>query len=165
MICFGLICSSEAFAQTSGTQFYRMTVNEGISLHSPGDVVISHNQTNSDQVFPEQPWTAYTSSMAGATVDFTIGKFIHEDFGFFRRNAIINLRVISFSGSSNWTTTVANDQTTGYFFGSQAATVSAESFAAGEGILGITVAFDEFNANFLAAGRYNATVVGTISNK
>ncbi|QEG21458.1 hypothetical protein [Mariniblastus fucicola] len=165
IVCFGHILCQQANGQTSASQFYRVTVNEGISLHSPGDVLISHDLTDNNQVFPEQPWVAYTSNMNGASVDFTIGKFIHEDYTFFRRNSIINLRVIDSSPSANWTATVPNGQTSGYFFGNQTATVSAESDGSGEGILGITVSFDEFYYRFLASGRYNATVVGTITNK
>jgi hypothetical protein len=160
-----LICSEGANAQAVDSQFFRVTVNEAISLHSPGDVLISHDSTDDDQVFPEQAWSAFTTNTSGATVDFTIGKFIHERFGFFRRNAQINLRVVSSAGDSNWTPIISSDATTGYFFGQQTATVTAESFAPGEGMLGITVSFIEFNNRFLAAGRYNATVTGTISNK
>lgn len=165
-ICTFAICLPGALvdAQVQDAQDFVVTVGEAISLHSPGDSLISHDQTNSDQVFPEQSWIAFTTNMNGATVDLTFGKFIHEDFAFFRRNARVDLRVVSSDPLANWVTTVSSAQTTGYF-GNTLVAVSAESFGAGAGELGLSVSFLEFNPNFLAGGHYNMTVVGQITNK
>ena len=163
-ICTFALCLPWTQADAQDAQVFRVIVNEAISLRSPGDALISHDRTNSDQVFPEQSWTAYTTNMNGATVDFTFGKFIHESFRFFRRNARVDLRVINSDPLANWVTTVGSAQTTG-FFGNPLATVSAESFGSGAGELGLTVSFLEFNPNFLAGGNYTTTVVGQITNK
>ncbi len=162
--CIFFLFLSCGQANAQDAQGFRVTVNEAISLHSPGDALISHNRTNSDQVFPEQTWTAYTTNLDGATVDLTFGKFIHENFAFFRRNSRVDLRVISSDPLANWVTTVNSARTFGYF-GNPTVAVSAESFGSGAGELGLTVSFLEFNSFFLAAGHYNMTVVGQITNK
>jgi hypothetical protein len=162
--CTLALCLPCGQADAQDSQVFRVTVNEAISLHSPGDALISHDRTNSDQVFPEQSWIAYTTNMNGATVDLTFGKFIHENFAFFRRNARVDLRVINSDPLANWVTTVSSAQTTG-FFGNTLVAVSAESFGSGAGELGLTVSFLEFNPNFLAAGNYTMIVFGQITNK
>ncbi len=153
--------------QVQAQDFQQLVVSvpEGISIRSPGDVVISHDLTTNEQVFPDQVWDVFTSNQAGANVNFTIGRFVHESFRFFRRNARIQLRVVDSDGTANWTTIEDDDQTAGFFFGQSTASVSAESFGAGAGRLGIRVSFLELNVQFIAAGRYTATVVGQITNK
>ena len=162
--CIFALFLSFGQANAQDVQVFRVTVNEAISLRSPGDALISHDRTNNDQVFPEQTWTAYTTNMSGATVDLTFRKFRHENFPIFRRNARVDLRVISSDPLANWVTNVGSAQTIGYF-GNNPVTVSAESFGSGAGELGLTVSFLEFNPNFLPGGHYNMTIVGQITNK
>ena len=163
-VCTFAVCLASSKADAQDKQQFRVIVRDAISLHSPGDVVISHDRTNTNQVFPEQSWTAYTTNMNGASVDFTFGKFIHENFRFFRRNARVDLRVINSDPLANWLVTVGSAQTTGYF-GNTLVTVSAESFGSGAGELGLTMSYLEFNPGFLAGGNYISTVVGQITNK
>ena len=145
-------------------QEFRVIVPDAISIRSPGDALISHNLTFGNQVFPEQVWTAFTSNVDGANVTFLFNRFIHENFGFFRRNARVDLRIVDSDPLANWVVNVPSDQTTG-FFNAPDRSVSAESFGSGSAELGLTITFIEFNPFFLAAGRYSMTVVGQITNK
>lgn len=157
---------SLASAQVQDSQQFSVIVPEGISLRAPGGVVISHDLETPDEVFPIQVWEAFTTNTAGANVTMTIGRFLHQDFIFFRANSSIVLNVVETAPAANWTTIVNQDQTSGFFgtFNSTA-TVSAESFGPGSGRLGVTVSFIGPIFNVVAAGDYVATVVGQITNK
>ena len=165
MTLFILLGNSVLLGQDAQT--YQMAIPDGISLVSPGDVVISHDLTSTNQVFPDQVWQAYTSNLSGAQVEFSMGRFIHEDISFYRRNARIQLRVLASDPDANWRVTRGSARTRGFFGGGSrgTATVTAESFGPGAGQLSIRVTFIERNFLFLAAGNYNSTVVGTITNK
>lgn len=164
LIVLLIVLSWAAASEAQDSQEFVLTVPDAISIRSPGDVVISHDRSNNNQVFPDQIWDVYTTNQTGATVTLSMDRFVHENFFFFRRNARIRLRVVDSDASANWTTIVDDDRTTG-FFGPSTATVSAESFGAGAGRLGIRVSFLEFNGQFLAGGNYISTVVGQITNK
>ena len=165
-IVFCVFISGEVKGQDSHSQFYTVSVADGISITAPGGVVIAHDLTLSNQVFPEQTWTAYTTNTAGATVSLTLTKFQHQTFSFFNHNSRIRLRIAQSDPTANWVTIVDRDRTFGGFFSSgDTAVVSAESFGPGAGELGITVSFLQGGLGFVISGSYVATLTGTITNK
>ena len=133
----------------------------GDSISSPtSTVTITHNQSDADQAFSEQAWSASGLGALGATVNFTAGRFQNASNASLKADCKMVLRVISFTIGSGWTATATTDTATSAH---TTATVSARSSLIGNASLGLTVTFVNSDFSTLGAGNYSTTVTGTIT--
>jgi hypothetical protein len=134
------------------------------SITAPGAQSTTHAGTDANQVFPEVTWqlTSGGSSFLGCTAQWSCGPFTHTGDASFKADTRLDIRIISSSGSANWTALVPSDQTN-FGGGDQTVSVTAQSTAKGNGQVGLTVTFVDTDFSRLAAGSYTATVTGTIS--
>lgn len=133
------------------------------SIIAPAAQGFTHDTTDSDQPFSEVTWQLVSGAdVDGYVTQLSCGPFVHATAGSFKADSKLVIRILSSSGSANWTVTAANDQTD-YGTGDETAVVSAQSSAVGDGEVGLTVTFLDSDFSRLAAGVYNMTVTGTIT--
>jgi hypothetical protein len=163
-LVFASTAASTAFAQTSGSQNFKITVPPNISITAPSNVTITHDQTENDQTFPAQQWAVKGNTLAGVNVTFaTNDVFIHATDTSFKRNAQIGLAFKSKTGPATWSVTKASD-VTDYAANDGVASVQATSNGVGRGIFDVTMKFVTDGFGSFAAGDYTSTVVGTVSS-
>ena len=157
------ICSV-ASAQLSGQQTFIVNVpaNMLITPPSPG-ASLTHDESDNDQIFPNQQWQVRANSRFGATVVFSTNQaFTHTLDNTFVRDARLDLAISSATGPANWTLAVASDQTD-YVNGNGIATVQAQSDRPGQAVFDLTVTFVTTDWDTLASGDYATVVTGTLS--
>ena len=132
-------------------------------MEAPPAESLVHNGADSPQAFPEVVWQLYTGiDSGGYTAQWTCEPFVHSTKSTLKVDARLAIRVIGSDGFANWTAALPGDQTD-YASGDSNAAVAAESFAVGDGQVGLTVTFLSNDYSTLAAGDYSTTVVGTIT--
>ena len=153
---------SRAQAQTSASQTYSVVIPSVMSITAPGGVSINHDQTDANQAFPSQGWSAKCNNGLGATVSFsTNGPFQASVAGTtYKRNAQMNLSVGSAESGSGWATVVSSATATPDV---GVATVSAASSAPGNATLNLLVTFIDNHFSLLPAGTFTTTVTATIA--
>ncbi|TWU03283.1 hypothetical protein [Neorhodopirellula pilleata] len=150
-------------AQTTARQRFRVAVPSNISIVAPDEAVITHDETNSNQVFPAQRWSVVGNTMSGVSVSFsTPTPFIHVDNPSYKRDARLGLVISSSSGPGGWVVTQPFDMTD-YASNDNSATVTARSNATGAASFGLSVTFVTGTYGSFPAGIYETTVVGTIT--
>ncbi len=160
---FAVSSASTAMAQTTATQKFKVIVPANISITAPSDVVITHDQTESDQTFPAQQWVVKGNSLAGVAVSFSTNTaFVHKTDSTFKRDAQLGLAVASSTGPATWTVGQAAD-TTNYVGSDGVATVSASSNGVGKATFDLTMKFVTNGFGSFAAGDYESTVTGTVT--
>lgn len=155
-----LASQSGAFAQNSQT--FNVVVPSVITITAPSAVSINHNQTDANQVFPVQAWSAKCNNGIGGTVSFsTNNAFLAVVNGTtYKRHAQLNLAVGSADAGSGWNTLIASDTTTA---SDEVATVSAVSLKPGDATLNLTMTFLDTDFSVLPAATFALTVTATIS--
>lgn len=155
--------ASTALGQTTGSQKFTVTVPTGISITPPGNVALTHDESENNQAFPAQAWTVRGNSLAGVTVSLSTTKaFTHITDTTSKRNAQIGLAVNSSIGSGAWTVTQASD-VTDYANNDEVATVQATSNGFGRAVLDVSVSFITDGFGSFAAGEYDSIVTGTVT--
>ncbi len=160
-----LSLTSTSYAQTSATasQTFTVRVPANVSITAPSNVLINHDTTDTNQVFPNQSWSVKGNVQNGVSVSFaTNHAFVHTTDSSFKRNAKLDLAVASSTGPATWTVTKATD-TTDYATSANVASVTASSNGVGKASfnLGVTFITDVFGT--FAAGDYATTVTGTVT--
>lgn len=113
-------------------------------------------------VFPEQPWTLVAPNPFGPTITvWSLEPFQSLSDPKLRVDAALDLSIRGRSRKSDWDIIIPHDRTS-FAHGRTTAEVVAGSIG-GNGEAGITVTFLGHEQPFLAAGEYEATVIGTIS--
>lgn len=135
----------------------------GQSITAPAQQAITHDGTDTSQVFSEVVWQLNSGLDAGGyTTQLSCGPFVHSGAGTFKVDSKLALRILVSEGSAKWTVTVPNDQTN-FSATDETAVVAAQSSAVGDGQVGLTVTFLDSDFSLLAAGNYTLTVTGTIT--
>jgi hypothetical protein len=157
--------SSNASADTTQSQSFKVVVPQSLSIVAPAAVTLNHNETDNPQTFPAQVWAVKGNSLAGVNVSFsTATPFVHTTDATFKRNAKLDLVVGATQGPATWTVGASTD-TTDYAAGDNVAQVSASSSGVGRANLNLTVSFITDSYGSFASGDYVTTVTGTIAAK
>lgn len=164
-IAIALIPASNLFAQTASQKF-TVNVPANISITSPSDVVITHDESDDDQAFAPQTWTVKGNTLAGVNVSFSTDQaFTHTTDSSFKRDAQLGLSLSSSNGPATWTIGTASD-TTDYANATpdEVATVAASSDGVGSADFDLAVTFITDTFGSFASGAYETTVTGTVSS-
>jgi len=158
--------SSDAMAQTSGSQTFKVIVPPSLSIVAPTSaVVITHNETDAPQAFPAQVWAVKGNMLNGVNVSFaTATPFVHSTNNTFQRNAKLDLALGTVQGTAAWVVGTASD-VTNYVGNDGIAQVTASSNGVGRANFNLTVSFITEEYGLFAAGDYLTTVTGTIAAK
>jgi len=164
MGCVGVfLLASPAQAQVTDTQGFSVTVPSRMTITAPASASITHDETDSDQVFGAQQWAVKANARNGATVTFSTDHvFEHTVDPTFERDAKLDLAIASSAGPANWTLAVASDQTD-YAASDEVATVQAGSTRPGQADFDLTATFITDVHDTLAAGDYTLTITGTLT--
>lgn len=150
-------------AATTASQKFNVTVPSNISITSPSDVTIAHDESENDQAFAAQSWVVKGNTLAGVAVSFATGSsFVHTTDNSFKRDAKLDLALDTQQGPATWTVGTATD-TTDYANSDGVATVSASSNGVGRGTFNLSVTFITDGFGSFAAGDYETTVTGTVT--
>lgn len=160
------VASMEAMAidPVSATQKFTVSVPSNISITPPAAASITHNESDSNQAFPNQSWLVKGNVLNGVSVSFATGSaFVHKTDSSFKRNAKLDLSVGSTQGPATWSVSTASD-TTDYANNDGVATVVASSTGVGRANMNLLVTFITDTFGTFAAGDYEMTVTGTVSS-
>jgi hypothetical protein len=160
-----LSASQSAFAQltSSDTQRFVVAVPRNVLITAPADILIVHDETNADQVFPPQQWYVRGNVITGVTTTFDVTQpFTHSFVPATYRDARIDLAIASTLGPAVWTVGTASDQTN-YGAGDNTATVQIASNFVGHAFVDLTVTFLTVDFSQVLAGDYDTFVVGTVT--
>ena len=154
---------SMASGQTTGSQTFKVVVPQSISIVAPSETSLTHDQTDSPQVFPVQTWLVKGNVSAGVNVKFIAAQpFTHTTDAASKRDVKLDLSVGAKQGPATWTVDVASDMTN-HEASDQDAQVVASSNGVGRANLNLAVSFIGGEFGVFAAGDYVTTVVGTIA--
>ena len=135
----------------------------GQSITAPPAQSLTHNTADAPQAFSEVAWELASGlDSAGYTAQWTCGPFEHSVKGSLKADTKLEIRVLASGGSASWTAIVPTDQTD-FASGDETAVVAAESSAAGDAQVGLTVTFVNDDFSQLGAGDYTVTITGTIT--
>ena len=133
------------------------------SITAPAQQSITHRGDDATQAFPEVVWQLNSGlDPQGYAAHWSCAPFQHSGQPSLKVNCRLQARILASLGAANWTITVPGDQTD-HFGGDNTAIVAAQSFAAGDGEVGLTVTFIDSDYSKLGAGNYSVTVIGTIA--
>lgn len=155
-----------ARGQANDTESFTVTVDPVLTIAAPlASTSITHDGTDTNQVFTAQRWTVTQNASAGASVTFATDQaFTHTTATTSKRDAKLDLSLFSSDTGSGWSVTTATDQTA---FGAATpdgvAQVAASATAAGDAAFDLTVTFVETDFSTLPSGNYTMTVTGTIT--
>ncbi len=163
LVALMLTVTGTVMGQTTGTQKFTVTVPSAISITPPPAVNLTHDQTENEQVFPNQNWIVKGNSLAGVTASFsTATAFRHTVDATARRNARLALAVSSSVGSAAWTVSQPTD-VTDYANNDGIATVQVTSNGFGRANLGLGVSFVTDGFGSFPSGDYETIVTGTVT--
>lgn len=161
-----VLCSTQsAFAQltSSDTQRFVVAVPRNVLITAPADILIVHDESDSDQVFPPQQWYVRGNVVTGVTTTFDVSQpFIHAIDPTFQRDAQIDIAIASTLGPALWNVDVASD-VTDYQNGVNTAQTQISSNFVGHAYVDVTVTFRTVAFAQILAGDYDTFVVGTVT--
>ena len=158
-----LLFARSASAQVSATQTFIVRVPASISITAPSNVVLTHDQSDNVQTFPNQQWTVKGNVQNGVLVTFATNQpFTHTVNNTFKRDAKLNLALASTQGPASWNITKVTD-TTNYVAGVNVAAVQASSTGVGRATFNLGVSFITDAYGTFAAGDYETVVTGTVT--
>lgn len=166
---FAFVSCEQVHAQINGPsqrnarQNFRVIIPSNLSIISPDDVTLTHDETNANQRFPSQLWTVVGNNMTGVSVSFSALKpFTHTNDPRYKCDARLGLAINSSNGPGAWTMTQVND-VTDHANGDNTATVSAVSNGTSHARFDLGVNFITGTYGSFPSGVYETTVVGTIT--
>ncbi|TWT53977.1 hypothetical protein Pla22_16110 [Rubripirellula amarantea] len=169
MVCLGncaylwLARSEFASAAETAYQTFSVNVRSETFVEAPENVVMIHDQSESNQVFPTQTWTVRGNLTTGMVVDFVLeAPFIHALDSSSKTDARLNASVRSTQGSANWTVPISQDQTD-INQNVNSANVRVQSDAVGMAEIDLNVELVETSQFVALPGNYETTVLATIS--
>ena len=158
-----MVAIRRAEAQATDNQVFTVTVPTVLTITGPANVTVAHDQSDSNQAFAAQQWTASVNDVDGATVIFQTNQaFTHTVASSYKRNAKLDLAIASSDAGANWSVSTATDQTN-YAGADGVAAVQASSTAPGDAAFNLTVTFITTDFSSLAAGSYTTTVTATLT--
>ena len=164
-LAMAILTNAQTFGQASDTELFTVTAPTVLTVTSPAaSVTITHDKTDSDQVFSVQSWTVAQNGAIGASISFATDQaFTNTVTSSFKRDAKLDLALASSDTGSGWALTTSTD-TTDYGTADGVATVSAASTAPGDAASNLTVTFITTDFSTMASGDYAMTVTGTITS-
>lgn len=151
-------------AEITARQGFLVRVPQRMSIKAPAGGANADLPPDETQVqVPQQLWDISANTHSGATVQFATEQSFHNlDDDSIRRDAQLNVSIISQSRAGAWTVTQSED-VTAHQIGEESAAVQVRSAQAGAAVIGLTVTFLEGDALSTPGGDYVTTVVGTIT--
>ena len=151
-------------AETTAQQRFLVRVPPRLTIQAPPAEAIAHLPPDEAQVqVPQQVWDISSNTSSGATVQFATEQSFHNlDDDSIRRDAQLNVSIVSQSRAGAWTVTQSEDATA-HQFGEESASVQVRSALAGSAVIGLTVTFLPGDDLSTPGGDYVTTVVGTIT--
>jgi len=162
-----VLCSSQSvFAQkltSTDTHRFVVAVPRNVLITAPVDILIVHDGTDNDQVFPPQTWYVRGNVTTGVTTTFRVTQpFIHSIDPTFMRDAQLDIAIASTLGPASWNVDVPTD-VTNYATGDNDATVQISSNFVGHAFANLTVTFKTVAFAQVLAGDYDTIVTGTVT--
>ena len=151
-------------AEITARQDFLVRVPQRISIQAPTVGANADLPPDETRVqVPQQLWDISANTASGATVQFSTEQSFHNlDDDSIRRDAQLNVSIISQSRAGAWTVTHSED-ITAHQIGEESASVQVRSIQAGAAVIGLTVTFLQGDALSTPGGDYVTTVVGTIT--
>ncbi len=151
-------------AETTAQQRFLVRVPPRLTIQAPPAEAIANLSPDEAQVqVPQQVWDISSNTSSGATVQFATEQSFHNlDDDSIRRDAQLNVSIVSQSRAGAWTVTKSEDATA-HQIGEESASVQVRSALAGSAVIGLTVTFLQGNDLSTPGGDYVTTVVGTIT--
>lgn len=144
-------------------QKFRVVIPTNLSIISPDDVTLTHDETNANQQFPTQSWSVLGNNRTGVSVSFTASTpFTNIDDSRYKCDTSLALAINSSTGPGAWTMTQVND-VTDYANADNTATVSAVSNGSSRARFDLGVNFVTDTYGSFPSGIYETTIVGTIT--
>ena len=109
-----LFASRTAHAQQTDTDSQRfiVAVPGNVQIIAPADILIVHDGTNADQVFPPQQWEVRGNVLLGVTTTFEVMQpFVHSIDPALMRDAQLDIAIASTLGPAIWNVAIASDFT------------------------------------------------------
>lgn len=159
------LAASNANAAT-GTESFTVTVASELTIAPPAaSATITHDKTDTNQVFPAQTWSVTQNGSAGASVTFK--NDVPFTNGTTKRDLKLDLAIASSEATGGWTVTTATDQTdyANATTPKNVATVAADATGPGNASFNLTVTFLDTNYSVLPSGNFAMTITGTITSK
>lgn len=162
--CFSFSQVAHAQLQTdTDSQRFIVVVPGNVQIIAPADILIIHDGTDNDQVFPTQQWEVRGNVFTGVTTTFEVMQpFIHSIDPTLLRDAQLDIAIASTLGPAVWNVDTATDATD-YLSGDNDAVVQISSGFVGWAFADLTVTFRTVLFSQLMAGSYETTVVGTVT--
>ena len=159
-----LIAPPRVDAETTARQRFLVRVAPRISIKAPVVEATADLPPDDSQVqVPQQVWDIASNTSSGATVQFATEQSFHNlDDDSIRRDAQLNVSIVSQSRAGAWTVTQSQD-VTAHQIGEESASVQVRSALAGSAVIGLTVTFLPGDDLSTPGGDYVTTVVGTIT--
>lgn len=145
-----------AFAEGARAQSARLKARK-----SPSP--ITHNLNDEPQTFEPVRWDIRSPFPNGCLIEWEAQSFTHESEPAAKANCEMFVRLTqSAPPSARWTVANPRDSTS-WESGKDTATVSVTSSGSGRAQVQLTLSFHNASVTNLAAGKYETTVVGTIT--
>ena len=159
----GSVWAQRSTGRRSDRQNYRVVVPTNLSIVSPDDVTLTHDESNANQQFPSQSWRVLGNNRTGVSVSFTAtSAFTNLEDSRYKCDARLRLAINSSSGPGAWTMTQVSD-VTDYANNDNTATVSAVSNGTSNARFDLGVNFVTGTYGSFPSGIYETTIVGTIT--
>ncbi|SMP58289.1 hypothetical protein SAMN06265222_10633 [Neorhodopirellula lusitana] len=157
------LVATQGKSQTTDNQKFTVTVPGNISIVAPVDAALTHDESDSNQAFPNQTWSVVGNNISGVSVAFTTATpFVHSTDPSYKRDVKLGLAVGTTSGPGTWTVTQALD-TTDHANSDNEASVTASSNGTASASFNLAVNFITGTYGSFPSGNYETTVVGTVT--
>ncbi len=159
------LISGDAVRSAHDSQQFRVNIPVRLSIAAPPtDQIRGYPGTGSANVlFAPQTWRARSNAALGANIILeTATAFRHVTTTTSKRNARLDLSLVSSTGPATWTVNTAT-ASTNYAAGNEQARVRMSSNREGGATFRLWVTFITGAPGSLQEGDYTTTVVGTIS--
>ena len=162
--CLSVSRVAEAQLQTdTATQRFVVAVPGNVQIIAPPDILIVHDGSDFDQVFPPQLWEVRGNVLTGTTTTFEVlTPFVHSIDPTLLRDAQLDIAISTTLGPAVWVVNTPTDATD-YLSGDNNALVQLSSGFVGWVFVDLTVTFRTVSFAALMAGTYETTVVGTVT--
>ena len=160
-----LVVAQVAQSALTDNQKFTVTVAKNVSITAPVADPSAALDPNSSATlaFPAEVWNVKGNVLNGVAVTFSTDQaFTNTTDSTYKRDAKLTLSTASSTGPASWVIGTGTDSTN-YAGGDGVATVTASSNKAGQANFNIVVEFLTVDIAEVAAGSYETTVTGTVT--
>ncbi len=148
----------------TASQKFTVTVPKRVSITAPVAQTATLPDSSANLTFPAQTWQVRGNVVNGVAVTFVAQQpFTNTTDSSFVRDAKVTIAVASHTGPATWTVAGTGSAQTDFASAVNTATVSASSNKTGQAAFNLTVDFLTVDIAQVAAGDYETTVVGTVT--